>query len=97
MQPTERMNMRQVRYVRELLQSCVGSMSLLVAYSKNKWNEADALPRRPDFKPLNYGGLAPAAIAAAHMPIGSGPPSGAEDHGAASLAPPPPPSRGSRW
>mmetsp|Transcript_32607 Transcript_32607/g.82239 ORF Transcript_32607/g.82239 Transcript_32607/m.82239 type:complete len:736 (-) Transcript_32607:576-2783(-) len=53
-QPAERLNRRQVRYVRDL-QPLVGSISL--AHRKGKWNEADPLSRRPDFKPIGFGGL----------------------------------------
>lgn len=53
-QPAERLNRRQVRYVRDL-QPYVGSISL--AYRKGKWNEADPLSRRPDFRPLSFGGI----------------------------------------
>ena len=53
-QPAESLNRRQSRYVRDL-QPYVGSISL--AYRKGKWNEADPLSRRPDFKPISFGGL----------------------------------------
>jgi hypothetical protein len=48
MQPNNRLNKRQARYMREL-QPFVGSMTL--AYRKGAVNEADPLGRRPFFVP----------------------------------------------
>jgi hypothetical protein len=49
MQPHNRLNKRQARYMRDL-QPFVSSMTL--AYRKGALNEADPLSRRPDFVPL---------------------------------------------